>query len=150
MNIKKYGILFLMTFLAFLPAKADECDTICPDFEGFFRNNYAELAKKLSPCEEKCRIFNILFSAYSIKFKTIDYEYSSGKEALLDENNRECEGEIRKYLRNLKEIAIEEYDSFLDDLSFELCDEEGFEHRTIKKNKKKYKKELKKMIAKCE
>ncbi len=41
-----------------------------------------------------------------------------------------------KYVKSLPAIAIDEYDSFLDDLSFETCGDENLENPSIKKNKK--------------
>ena len=83
----------------------------------------------------------------------MDYEYAENCKKLKEDTNsdeisRHCINEQKKYLKNLAEIAEEEYDSFLDDLSFELCGCENSEHKIIKKNKKKYRKNLKKYIAK--
>lgn len=161
-------VLFLLILGHFLPAFADECNsepifpggyaentetkTGCPvecSFSNFFKNSYKELAQKLCLDCDREKIFNILFDAYSIKFKTIDYEYIRGQNALGDDDYRECRSEIKKYLKNLNEIAIEEYDSFLDDLSFEICESEHKESRIIKKHKKHYKKSLKKLVSKC-
>ncbi len=40
-----------------------------------FLENYQNLLQHLCPNEEKKKIFDTLFNAYSIKFKGLDYEY---------------------------------------------------------------------------
>ena len=64
------------------------------------------------------------------------------------QNQDGCITEKKKYVKSLPAIAIDEYDSFLDDLSFEICGCENAEQKNIKKNKKRYKKALKKCIVK--
>lgn len=134
-----------------LPAGANNlCMPEC-SFDDFFRCNYEKLSSRLSPKEERQRIFDILFEVYSIKFKALDYEYKCSCKALEeneDAENQSCRRERVKYIKNLTQLAIEEYDSFLDDLNFELCDDENCEHKIIKKNKRKYRNELKKLISK--
>jgi len=95
----------------------------------------------------------MLFRAYSIKFEGLDFEYKAKCEALEhDENSDEitsrCINEQKKYLKGLTEIAREEYDNFLDDLSFEICGCENAENRAVKKHKKRYRRALRKLIAK--
>ncbi len=122
------------------------CGCEC-SFEIFFKENYQKLLQTLCPVEEEKYIFDILFNAYSIKFQGLDYEYKNIC-ASLTQDNEECIIKKEEYLKQLSMIAMDEYDSFLDDLSFEICGCENTENRFIRKNKKKYRKQLKKLIAK--
>ena len=153
--MRKYKTLTLLItlFLSINCACASNlCSANCA-FNVFFKENYQRLISYLNPDCEQQRLFDILFNAYSIKFEGLDYEYAENCKKLKEDTNsdeisRHCINEQKKYLKNLAEIAEEEYDSFLDDLSFELCGCENSEHKIIKKNKKKYRKNLKKYIAK--
>lgn len=121
------------------------CNCEC-SFDGFFRENYENLLQTLCPDTEQRKIFDMIFNAYSIKFQGLDYEYINIC-ASLEQTAEECIKEKEKYLKSLSTIAMDEYDSFLDDLSFETCGIEGTENRHMKKNKKRYRKALKKLIA---
>ena len=148
--IKNIKIFTLLTFMLFViqPASAKNmCDCGCL-FDEFFKENYTHLIEYLNPDCKRREIFDIIFNAYSIKFKAIDYEYKCRCKALADGVNDGCEKQAKKDIKNLTEIAMEEYDSFLDDLTFEICSDEEKEHKFIKKNKKKYRRSLKKLIAK--
>lgn len=127
-------------------AAHEVCSCEC-SFDIFFRENYQGLLQHLCPDEEEKKIFDMIFNAYSIKFKGLDYEYENIC-AALEQSGEECIKEKEKYLKTLSTIAIDEYDSFLDDLSFETYGTEGVENHIVKKNKKKYKKSLKKLISK--
>ncbi len=145
-NIKIIALLGLL--IIFQPAYSNNiCGCNCL-FDEFFRENYGQLVEYLNPDCKRREIFDIIFNAYSIKFKAIDYEYECRCRALTDGVNDGCEKQAKKDIRNLTEIAMEEYDSFLDDLTFEICTDEDSEHKFIKKNKKKYRRSLKKLIAK--
>lgn len=146
---KKLIEIFLV--FVFLFPKAAYSSLSCSDFcsyDNFFMKNYQKLNEYLNPSAERLIIFNMLYEAYSIKFKTLDYERDYLIKTLQNEEYEACCNEIWKELRNINEIAIEEYDSFLDDLNFELCEDETSEFKFIKKHKKKYRKELKKLISK--
>ncbi len=150
-NIKNTAIVLYLFALSliFNPVFANNlCSDNCT-FDAFFRQNYEKLVKYLNPNERRHEFFNILFDVYSIKFKEIDYEYKCRCEALLkqDENNLCCKN-LKKDIKALNELAIEEYDSFLEDLNFELCEDENCENKFIKKHKKRYRKELKRLISK--
>lgn len=125
---------FITIFLLLSTIQASWAEEICGcSFDEFFKENYQNLLQSICPDEEQEKFYNILFEAYSIKFKGLDYEY---------------ENLGTKCLKSLSEIAIDEYDSFLDDLSFETCGEENLQNPHIKKHKRKYRKELKKLISK--
>jgi len=149
-------IIIIALFLLFSSCqKAALAENLCSyncSFDDFFRENYENLTENLNPDCDRRTIFNILYNAYSIKFKGLDYEYRCRCEGLENENTedltKKCIRDKKRYIRLLADMAIEEYDNFLDDLSFEICGDENFENRLIKKNKKKYRKSLKKMIAK--
>lgn len=144
----KISVIVLLLFISQSVMANSLCSMDC-SFNDFFRCNYEKLSAKLSPQCERRKIFDILFEVYSIKFKTIDYEYKCCCSALNEEaENSSCRREKIKYIKNLTQLAMEEYDSFLDDLNFELCDEENSEHKIIRRNKKKYRNELKKLISK--
>ena len=150
-NLKKsLIILYLFTLGSVLnPAFASNLCSSCCTFDEFFRQNYEKLVEYLHPSEKRHDFFNILFEVYSIKFKEIDYEYKCRCEALFrqDENNS-CTRNIKKELHALNELAMEEYDSFLEDLNFEICEDENSENKFIKRHKKRYRKELKRLISK--
>lgn len=140
----------LVTITLLLLPQAVLADNLCScecNFDNFFRENYQNLLAYLCPNEERRKIFDILFNAYSIKFKGLDYEYENIC-AQIEQDKDGCIAEKKKYVKSLSMIAIDEYDSFLDDLSFELCEDENLENPIIKKNKKKYRKNLKKLISK--
>ena len=146
----KITVKILLVFVFLFP-KTAYSKLCCPDFcsyNDFFMENYQKLNEHLNPSEKRLIIFNMLYEAYSVKFKTLDYERENLIKALENEEYEACCKEIQKELRNINEIAIEEYDSFLADLNFELCEDETSELRFIKKHKKKYRKELKKLISK--
>ncbi len=151
MKIKKLKILITLIILFICQASwsNDFCNGCC-SFDDFFKNNYQNLLKNLCPNEERIKFYDILFNAYSIKFKGLDYEF----ENICAQIDKECSCETDnakekiKYLKQLSTIAVDEYDSFLDDISFETCGDETLENPAVKKIKRKYRKQLKKLIAK--
>lgn len=153
--MKMRALILLLTFI-FLPlplARASNLCSACCTFGDFFKADYQKLMEHIKPDDETRRFFNILLNAYLIKFEGLDFEYKAKCDALKNDENsgdtkRSCLGEQKKHIKGLTEIAIEEYDNFLDDLSFEICGCENAEQKNIKKNKKRYKKALKKCIAK--
>lgn len=148
---KKLTIVLCLLILGVItsPAYADNlCSKNCT-FDNFFRQNYEKLVQYLNPGDKRHEFFNILFDVYSIKFKGIDYEYKCRCEALFKQNeNNLCCKQLKKDIKALNDLAIEEYDSFLEDLNFEICEDENCENKFIKKHKKRYRKELKRLIAK--
>ena len=147
--------ILVILFLLQTPVFASNLCSSCCNFNDFFKCNYKELVEYLSPNDETRRIFDMLFTAYSIKFEGLDFEYKARCEELcknenLDEISPHCIREQKRYIRGLAEIAEEEYDNFLDDLSFEICGCENVENKAIKRHKKRYIKALKKQISrKC-
>lgn len=153
MQKNKTTMLLVVMFFSMNCACASNLCSINCSFNDFFKENYQNLSDCLNPDSEQKRMFDILFNAYSIKFEGLDYEYAEKcrelkKDTDSDEITHHCINEQKKYIKNLAEIAEEEYDNFLDDISFELCGSENSEHKIIKKNKKKYRKKLRKCIAK--
>ena len=74
------------------------CSCKC-SFDDFFRENYQNLLQHLCPNEEKKKIFDTLFNAYSIKFKGLDYEYKSICEEIM-QNQDGCITEKKKYVKS--------------------------------------------------
>lgn len=153
MQIKSLFMILSILFLLQAPVLASNLCSCGCNFNDFFKSNYEELVEYLSPDAETRRIFDMLFKAYSIKFEGLDFEYKAKCEALYnDENSDEiaphCIREQKKYIKGLAEIAEEEYDNFLDDLSFEICGCENAENKAVKKHKKRYRKALRRQIAK--
>lgn len=144
--------IFIFIFLQ-LPAQASNLCSVDCSFNDFFKSNYEKLVEYLSPDKETKRIFDMLFNAYSIKFEGLDFEYKAKCDTLKEDTDTEdltthCLNEQKKYIKNLTEIAQEEYDNFLDDLNFEICGCENSENKAIRRHKKRYRKTLKKLIAK--
>ncbi len=147
--MQKTLILFitfiLLSIMQTTPAK-ELCSCEC-SFDTFFRENYQNLLQDLCPDDNQKKIFDMIFNAYSIKFQGLDYEYENICTSL-KQSSEECIKEKEKYLKTLSTIAMDEYYSFLDDLSFETCGAEDVENHIVKKNKKRYRKALKRLIAK--
>lgn len=142
-------MIFAIIFTFQASWSKDFCNGCC-NFDDFFRENYQQLLERICPDEDKKKFYDILFNAYSIKFKGLDYEFENictqiDKDCPCAESNFK---EKNKYLKQLSTIAVDEYDSFLDDISFETCGNETLENPAVKKIKKKYKKQLKKLISK--
>ncbi len=149
---KRFFVTIIFLILLQAPIFASNlCSCEC-NFNDFFKCNYTELIEYLRPNDETKRIFDMLYTAYSIKFEGLDFEYKARCEELLKDKNSDeitthCINEQKKYIKGLAEIAQEEYDNFLDDLSFEICGCENAENKAIKKHKKRYRKALRKQIA---
>lgn len=152
--MKKQPFVFFL-LIVFLHASKVHASNLCSNdcsFGTFFKCDYEKIIEHIKPDDETRRFYDILFNAYLIKFEGLDFEYKAKCEALETEKNSDdiktsCIREQKKYIKGLTEIAEEEYDNFLDDLSFEICGCEGAEEKSIKKNKKRYRKALKKCIA---
>lgn len=145
-------LLSLIIFFVQLQTFASNLCTKDCSFALFFKYDFEKLIKYLKPNDEVRHFYNILFNAYLIKFEGLDFEYKIRCQELEDNKNSDeikaiCIKEQKNYIKELAKIAEEEYDNFLDDLNFELCGCENFEEKNIKKNKKRYKKALKKCIA---
>jgi len=142
--IKKLIILILILSTAQIAQAKNHCQDECT-FDIFFRENYQKLLENLCLDPINKRLYDTIFNAYSIKFQGFDYEYKNACAQIQQGND--CTNEKKNYLKSLPMMAMDEYDSFLDDLSFELCGDENLENSIIKKNKKKYRRQFKKLIS---
>ena len=119
----KLLLLFSIILLQQNVLQKNLCSDKC-SFDDFLEKIIKTYCSTYARMKKKRKFFDTLFNAYSIKFKGLDYEYKKhlrgnyAKSGWL--HNRK-----EKYVKSLPAIAIDEYDSFLDDLSFETCGDEN-------------------------
>lgn len=143
--MRRYILISVLFFILNSSACAQEDCKLSCGYDDFFNRSYNSLIECMEISENSKRLFETLFNAYSIKFKVFDMEYQDLCKKL---NISECsKSEIKKEINNLTEMAIEEFDSFLNDISFEVCGCEGADSREVKRARARVRRPLKKMIS---